>query len=83
MRKLILLATLAFATPVLAADLTTNTTLGTTMDEVKATLSQMGYEVRKAEMENGKIEVYFVKGDTMGEVYVSQQTGKPTKLKMK
>ena len=83
MRKLIFLAALAFASPALAAELTMDTVLGTTMPEVQTKLTEMGYQVRKSEMEDGKIEVYFVKGDKMGEVYVSTATGKVTKLKMK
>jgi hypothetical protein len=43
----------------------------------------MGYEVRKAEMEDGKIEVYFVRDGQMGEVYVNPQTGAVTKLELK
>lgn len=59
------------------------TVLGTTMDEVQATLVEMGYEIRKAEMEDGKIEVYFIKGGDMFEVYVDPETGLPTKIKSK
>ncbi|WP_319532741.1 PepSY domain-containing protein [uncultured Cohaesibacter sp.] len=89
MRKTNLLTALIIATPLLTAtiahaeDLSKDTMLGTSMDEVKASLTRMGYEVRKAEMEDGNIEVYFVKDKTMGEVYVSTETGKPVKLKMK
>lgn len=83
MRKLIVLAALAFATPALASELTTDTMLGTTEAEVKTALTDMGYEVRKSEMEDGRIEVYVVKDAKMGEVYVSAATGKITKLKMK
>jgi len=83
MRKLIILAALAFASPALAAQLTVDTVLGTTMREVRSKLVGMGYQVRKSEMEDGKIEVYFVKDGKMGEVYVSTATGKVIKLKMK
>lgn len=83
MRKLALIALLAAATPALAEDLTADTMLGTTMQQVQAKLTEMGYEVRKAEMEDGKIEVYFVKDGKMGEVYVSAETGKITKLDVK
>ena len=82
MRKLLILAALAFATPVLAEDLTMDTILGTTMDEVQASLVAMGYEVRKAEMEDGKIEVYFVRDGKMGEVYVAPETGAILKLEI-
>ncbi|KNG92493.1 hypothetical protein ATO11_17010 [Pseudaestuariivita atlantica] len=57
--------------------------LGTTMQEVQASLAAMGYEVRKAEMEDGMIEVYFVRDRERGEVYVNPQTGAVTKLKLK
>ena len=36
-----------------------------------------------SEMEDGKIEVYFVRDGKMGEVYVSPQTGAVTKLEIK
>lgn len=83
MRKFALIAMMALATPALAEDVSMNSTLGTTMKEVQASLTAMGYEVRKAEMEDGKIEVYFVRDGQRGEVYVSPQTGAVTKLKLK
>ena len=83
MRKLIVLAALVFASPALAAEVTMDTILGTIVPEVQSSLTDMGYQVRKSELEDGMIEVYFVKGDKMGEVYVSTATGKVTKLKMK
>lgn len=83
MRKLTLLALLAIASPALAESITKDSVLGTTMQEVQASLTAMGYEVRKAEMEDGKIEVYFVRDGKMGEVYVNPQTGAVTTLKMK
>lgn len=57
--------------------------LGTTMEAVKASLAAKGYEVRKSEMEDGKIEVYFVKDGRMGEVYVDAATGAVSRLKTK
>ena len=83
MRKIVILAMLAFATPALATELTTDMTLGTTIPEVEATLTELVYEVRKTEMEDGNIEAYFVKGNKMGEAYVSTSSGKVIKLKMK
>ncbi|MDB6183239.1 PepSY domain-containing protein [Paracoccus fistulariae] len=83
MRKFALIAMMAFATPALAEDVSMNSILGTTMEEVQASLTAMGYEVRKAEMEDGKIEVYFVRDGQMGEVYVNPQTGAVTKLELK
>ena len=83
MRKFALIAMMAFATPALAEDVSMNSILGTTMEEVQASLTAMGYEVRKAEMEDGKIEVYFVRDGQMAEVYVNPQTGAVTKLELK
>lgn len=74
---------MAIASPALAEDVAKDSRLGTTMEEVKASLTDMGYEVRKAEMEDDKIEVYFVRDGKMGEVYVNPQTGAVTKLEMK
>lgn len=83
MRKFAFIALIVLATPALAEDLTMDSVLGTTLDEVKAALTDMGYEVRKGEMEDGKIEVYFVRDGKMGEVYVDPQTGAVTKLDLK
>jgi hypothetical protein len=83
MRTLTFIALLAFASPALAEDVAMDSVLGTTMEEVQASLTAMGYEVRKAEMEDGKIEVYFVRDGKMGEVYVSPETGAITKLEVK
>lgn len=68
MRNFALIAAIALATPALAEDVTIDSRLGTTMEEVQASLEAMGYEVRKAEMEDGEIEVYFVRDGQMGEV---------------
>lgn len=83
MRKLALIALVAFASPALAEDVTMDSNLGTTLEEVQASLTAMGYEVRKGEMEDGKIEVYFVREGQMGEVYVNSETGAVTKLDVK
>ncbi len=83
MRKLALIAMMALATPALAEDVTMDSILGTTMEEVQASLTAMGYEVSKADMEDGKIEVYFVRDGQMGEVFVNPQTGAVTKLELK
>ena len=85
MRKIVItaLAITALASQALAADLSMDTVLGTTLDEIKASLTDMGYEVRKSEMEDGEIEVYVVKDGKMAEVYVSPDTGKPTKIERK
>lgn len=60
--------------------LSPDTMMGKTVDEVKAKLTAMGYEIKKAEGEDDKIEVYFVKDKAMGEVYVSPETGMITKM---
>ncbi|MFC4215089.1 PepSY domain-containing protein [Pseudophaeobacter arcticus] len=83
MRKFTLLALLAIASPALADSITKDSVLGTNMEEVQASLTAMGYDVRKAEMEDGQIEVYFVRDGQMGEVYVNPQTGAVIKLKTK
>ena len=83
MRKLAMVALLALATPALAEDVTMESMLGTTLEEVQASLTAMGYEVRKAEMEDGKIEVYFVRDGKMGEVYVNASTGAVMTLEIK
>tara|TARA_R110002049_G_scaffold89508_12_gene225180 strand:+ start:1749 stop:2003 length:255 start_codon:yes stop_codon:yes gene_type:complete len=83
MRKLAFIALISFASPAFAEDVTMGSNLGTTMEEVQTSLTAMGYEVRKAEMEDGKIEVYFVREGKMGEVYVSTETGTVTKLEVK
>ncbi len=78
---IVALAVPAFA--VTAPALGMDTVLGKTMEEVKASLSDMGYEIRKSDIEDGKMEVYFVGNGQMGEVYVSTETGKPTKINLK
>jgi len=83
MRTLALITLFAMTAPALAGDLAIDTALGTTLDDVKASLTEMGYEVRKAEMDDGEIEVYFIKDGKMGEAYVSPETGKITKLETK
>ena len=83
MRKLAIIALMTLASPALAEDVTMNSVLGTTLDEVQASLTAMGYEVRKAEMEDGQIEVYFIRDGQMGEVYVNPRTGAVSKLEIK
>ena len=51
MRKLALIALMAFASPALAEDVTVDSILGKTLEEVQASLTAMGYEVRKAKAE--------------------------------
>jgi hypothetical protein len=82
MRNVLPIATFAFAAPALAEELTMETMLGTTLQEVQSNLTAMGYEVRKAELEDGRIEVYAVKGNAMAEIYVDPATGRITRLDM-
>ncbi len=90
MRKIALIALLAAAaSPALAQTITLDegitmsSVLGTTMQEVRDSVTAMGYDVRKSEMERGLIEVYLVRGNERGEVYVDPQTGAVTKIKMR
>lgn len=83
MRKLTLAALLAAAPLFAFAEgdmIAVDTELGTTQETVQAKLVEMGYEVRKVEMEDGQIEVYAVKGDQMLEAYISPETGKITRI---
>jgi len=83
MRTFIFLAGLILASPVFAAELSKDSVLGTTTTEVQTNLTNMGYEVRKVEIDDGEIEAYFIDGKKLYEVYVSKETGKITKLKTK
>ena len=83
MKFLAMISALTLATPVLAMDLTSDTVLGTTAAEISSSLTEMGYEVRKIETEDGKIEAYVVKDGKMAEVYVDPVTGKVNKLETK
>lgn len=81
MRKLILAsAAILAAFPALAGDLMLDTELGTTVDAAKAKLVEMGYDVRKSDMEDGMIEFYVVKDKMMAEIYVNPTTGKVVKI---
>ncbi|MCE8517633.1 PepSY domain-containing protein [Ruegeria pomeroyi] len=83
MKSFALIAALALAaSPVLALDLTTDTQLGTSSDEIRTSLKDLGYDVRKIEDEDGKIEAYVVKDGKMAEVYVDPKTGKISKIEM-
>jgi hypothetical protein len=84
MRKFILSSALClFAFPAFATDLAMDAELGTDEAVVTAKLVEMGYEVRKSAMEDGKLEMYVVKNGKMGEVYVDTTSGKVTKLLLK
>lgn len=80
MRKLLIVAAMLIAAPALAAEVAQDAALGTTMEEVKASLIEMSYEVRKMKMEDGEIEAYAVMGDKLNEVFVDPATGLVTKI---
>lgn len=84
MRKLTLASILAILPLAALAQDTTlavGADLGMSEQAVKDSLTAMGYEVRKTDMEDGEIEAYAVKGKEMAEIYVSPETGKITKIK--
>lgn len=56
------------------------TQAGKTADEIKASLAAQGYEVRKIEREDGKLEAYAVKDGKRLEIYVDPATGAVTKV---
>lgn len=80
MKLPILVTALLVATPVLALDLAPETALGKTETEVRAALTELGYDVRKIEVEDGEIEAYVVKDGKMAEVHVDPVTGKIAKI---
>ena len=55
--------------------------LGKTESEITASLTAKGYEVRKIEDEDGKLEAYALKDGKKFEVYVDVATGKVVKVK--
>lgn len=80
MRKFLIAATMVLALPAFAAEVAKDAELGTTMEEIKASLVEMGYEVRKMKMEDGKIEAYAVLDAKLSEVFVDPATGLVTKI---
>ncbi len=80
MRKFLIAAAIIIAGPVLAGEVTQGAELGMTMDAVTASLTEMGYEVRKVKMEDGEIEAYAVMGETLSEVFVDPATGLVTRI---
>ncbi|MHA1529461.1 MAG: PepSY domain-containing protein [Alphaproteobacteria bacterium] len=55
--------------------------VGTTADEIAASLAAQGYEVRKIKPEDGMLEAYALKDGKRYEVYVDTTTGKVAKVK--
>lgn len=83
MKKIIVLAVLAMATPALANQLAVGTNIGKTASAARQKLTEMGYDVRKSEMEKGKIELYVVKNNARREIYVDPATGQVQRIKAK
>jgi hypothetical protein len=83
MRLMIIATALLFAAPAFATALEQGTVIGTDIETVKTTLTEMGYDVRKVEMEDGNIEVYALKGAEKSEMYISPKSGEIVKIKTK
>jgi TusA-related sulfurtransferase len=73
---------LALAGAAFAAEPEMGAQLGTTIEDISASLSADGYELTKFEKEGNRIEVYAVKGDTRHELYIDALSGEVTKLEM-
>ena len=58
----------------------TGTDAGTSVEEVTASLTAQGFEVRKVEAEDGMLEAYVVKDGERYEIYVDPRTGKIAKI---
>ena len=54
--------------------------VGKTADEITASLTTQGYEVRKVKTEDGLLEAYALKDGKLYEVYVDASTGKVVKV---
>lgn len=81
MRRFILAAALALATPAFAAsDVAVGTMLGTDTNAVKQALVDMGYDLRRFENEGGMIEAYVVKGDTKAILIIDLGSGKVVRI---
>ena len=59
----------------LAVEPTPGASLGTTVQDISAALSEDGYEMTRYERERNRIEVYAVRGDVRHEIYVDARTG--------
>lgn len=64
-----------------AASEMVGTQAGKSADEIKASLAAQGYEVRKVQEDDGKLEAYAVKDGKLYEIYVDPATGAVTKIK--
>lgn len=81
MRKFLIATALVLATaPAFAATVELGTQLGTTEDAIKAALTEMGWDVRKLDTEDGMIEAYAVNGSDMAEIYIDPTSGEVVKV---
>lgn len=55
--------------------------VGTTAEQIAASLVAKGYEVKKVKPEDGMLEAYALKDGKRYEVYVDTETGKVAKVK--
>lgn len=79
----IALAAALAAAPVLAAEVADGTQLGKTEAEIAASLTDLGFDVRKFKMKGDLIEAYAVKDGVMLEVFVDPATGAVAMTKVK
>ncbi len=77
------LALALVASPVIAQEVAPGDRLGTDVGAIATALSELGYEVRKTEREDGKVEVYAVRDGRRFEIYVDPETGAVTRVKEK
>ena len=77
------LALALFAAPAFAQEVAPGDQLGTEIGAISAALSGRGYEVRKTEREDGKVEVYAVREGRRFEIYVDVETGAVIRVKEK
>lgn len=68
-RTLLSLTLIALAAPALASDSVPTET----QDQIRATLTEQGYDVRKIEMEDGMYEAYALKDGKRLEIYMDAQ----------
>lgn len=80
MRKLILAVALLVAAPAFAEGLAKGQMLGTSEEAVRSALTDLGWEVRKIDMEDGMIEAYAVMGKDMAEIYVDPASGEIVRI---
>lgn len=78
-----LILSLAFAAaPALAQPVTMQDTLGTTLTEVAAALTERGYDLREIEREGDRIEAEVTRDGRRTEIYVDAATGRVTKIEL-